>query len=63
MRKKNNTMMTVEEVAKIMGTLPQTIRIGLQRKTFPFGWCIKQNDRYSYYIPRKLFEDYFGRSF
>lgn len=62
MSKKDNIMMTIEEAAKIMKVNPQTIRIGIQRKELPFGWCIKQNNRYSYFIPRKLFEDYFGRS-
>lgn len=53
-------LMPLKDVALKMGVSQQTIRIGLQRKIFPFGWAIKRNHRYSYYIPRKMFEEYFG---
>lgn len=52
--------MTVNEVAKLLGKSPLTIRVGLQQGIFPFGVALKtREDRknYTYIIyPEKVRE-------
>ena len=51
--------MLVQEVAKKMGMNPQTLRLGLRQRLFPFGEAIKTSDnRYTYYLNRERFEKY-----
>lgn len=55
--------MKVTEAAKIMGKDPQFVHIGLQRGLLPFGWAVKMdpnNKRWSYFISRKLFNEFVG---
>lgn len=42
--------MTVKEAAKHMGKTEQFVRIGLQRGVFPWGYAVKIDKHYSYYI-------------
>ena len=53
--------MTPNDAAEALGVSAQTIRIGLQRGIFPFGWAVPTTrNRYSYVISPKLFEEYIG---
>lgn len=56
-----NSRMSVEEAARLMGKRPMFVRVALQRKQVPFGFAIKgEGDRYSYYISKRQFEEYTG---
>ena len=45
---------SVIEAAKKLGMNPQTLRLALQQRLFPFGVAIKTSDhRYTYYINEK----------
>ena len=51
--------MLVTEAAKKMGINPQTLRLGLQQRLFPFVEAIKTSEnRYTYYINRNRLEQY-----
>lgn len=51
--------MLVQEAAKKMGMNPQTLRLGLQQRLFPFGEAIKTSkNRYTYYVNRERLEHY-----
>lgn len=52
---------TIKEASRRMGKSEQFIRIGLQRNKLPFGTAIKNKTKYSYYISRKLFDEYVGK--
>ena len=48
--------MTVEEVACIMGISPPTIRSGLKKQVFPWGYAIEtENGAWVYWINRNKF--------
>ena len=50
------TSMTVQEAARLMGKSQSFIRIGLQRNILPFGFAVKTGkDRYSYFISKEKF--------
>ncbi len=57
-KQKNENRCSVEEVARLMGVHPQTIRIGLRMHAFDWGYAIKtSSNRYTYIINRvKFFE-------
>jgi predicted transcriptional regulator len=52
--------LTVKEVAELLGTTEQTIRVGLQQGVFPFGVAFKRSKKgknYTYVIyPKKVTE-------
>lgn len=48
----------VEEVAKLMQKSPQFVRIGLQKKIFPFGYAVKMSSRWTYHVSKKKFYEY-----
>ena len=55
------TSMTVQEAARLMGKSQSFIRIGLQRNILPFGYAVKTGkDRYSYFISSKKFTETTG---
>lgn len=55
------TSMTVQEAAKLMGKSQSFIRIGLQRNILPFGYAVKTGkDRYNYFISREKFAEATG---
>lgn len=47
--------LTVREVARIIGTSEQTIRVGLQQGVFSWGQAIKSSSKYTYIINREKF--------
>lgn len=49
---------TVEIAARALGCSPQAVRIGLQRKIFPFGEAIKMKSHYTYIIPEVKLANY-----
>lgn len=52
---------TVAEAARLMGVSPQFIRVGLQKKSLPFGSAVSiKGGRYTYHISRVKFEEYMG---
>lgn len=57
-----NKNVKVEEAAKEMGKSQQFIRIGLQRKTLPFGVAEKLSTKYTYYISPVQFYQYIGKT-
>lgn len=50
----------VSEAAKIIGKSQQFVRIGLQRKLFPFGVAIQMSSKWTYHISPKLLKEYVG---
>lgn len=52
----------IEEAAKEMGKSQQFVRIGLQRKTLPFGVAEKLSTKYTYYISPIQFYNYIGKA-
>ena len=53
--------LTPAHVAEILGVSVQTVRVGLQKGYFPFGWAVQTTPRrYTYAISPKLFEEYLG---
>lgn len=55
--------LTPKDVAEALGVSVQTVRVGLQKGYFPFGWAIQTTDRrYTYAISPKLFEEYVGKA-
>lgn len=55
--------MKVDEVAKLLGTTPMTIRIGLQQGIFPFGVAFKtaaNKKHYTYIIYPEKVREYAG---
>ena len=57
-----NRNVKIEEAAKEMGKSQQFIRIGLQRKTLPFGVTEKLSTKYTYYISPIQFYKYIGKA-
>ena len=56
-----NTSITVQDAAKLMGKSQSFIRVGLQRNILPFGYAVKiGKERYSYFISRKKFVELTG---
>lgn len=56
--------MRVEDVAKLLGTTPLTIRVGLQQGKFPFGVAFKINEsskNYKYVIYPEIVRQYCGK--
>lgn len=49
---------TVNQVAKLLGCSPLSIRIGLQRNELPFGTAIKTSSKYTYIIYDKKLKEY-----
>lgn len=50
---------SIEQAAQILDISPQMLRIGLQRKAFPFGTAIKGTGKqYKYYINSVALEKY-----
>lgn len=55
--------MKVDEVAKLLGTTPTTIRVGLQQGVFPFGVAFKTDPskkHYTYIIYPEKLKEYAG---
>lgn len=54
--------LTVAEVAKRLGVNPQTVRIGLQRDLYPFGYAVRSitGNGWRYVIPTQKFNEYMG---
>ena len=51
--------MLLSEAAKEMGMTPQTLRLALQQRLFPFGEAIKTSEkRYTYYVNPERLEKY-----
>lgn len=50
--------LTINDVSSMLGISPQTLRLGLQRKEFPFGTAIKTSNRYTYIIYDKKLKEY-----
>lgn len=52
----------VAEAAKIMGKVPQFIRLAMINKLLPIGLAYKKEDstQYDFYISPKLFYEYTG---
>lgn len=49
----------VSDSAKKLGMSPQTLRLGLQQRVFPFGVAIRTSEkRWTYYINPKALERY-----
>lgn len=51
---------SVTAAAKLMGVSPQFIRIGLQKKMLPFGYAVKFEKAYRYFISAKQFTQHIG---
>lgn len=49
---------TVNQVAKLLGCSPLSIRIGLQRGELPFGTAIKTSSKYTYIIYDKKLKEF-----
>lgn len=54
--------MSVRQAAEEMGKPEQFVLIGLQRGIFPWGYAVKIDKHYSYYINAKRFRETEGVS-
>jgi len=52
--------MTITEAAHAMGKPEQFIRVGLQRGVFPWGYAVKLEKHYSYFINARRFREIEG---
>lgn len=60
-QKYQNSRLSVEEAARLMGKRPMFVRIALRQRQLPFGVALKgTGDKYTYYISKKQFEEYTG---
>lgn len=50
--------LSVPDVARSLGVLPQRLREGLKRRIYPFGYAVEKNGKYKYYISPTQFESY-----
>lgn len=57
---KQENSISVTKAAKLMGVSPQFIRIGLQKKTLPFGYAVKFEKSYRYFISANKFTFHTG---
>ncbi len=57
---KSPNRLSVVDAAALMGVTQQFIRIGLQKNVFPFGYAVKRERRWSYYISPVKFTEYTG---
>ena len=59
----NEHTLSVPELAEIMGRSQQYVRLSIERKELPVGYCIygkKGTKNKSYCISKKLVEDFLG---
>ena len=54
--------MTIAEAAEAMGKPEQFIRVGLQRGVFPWGYAVKLEKHYSYFINARRFREIEGET-
>lgn len=52
--------LTVNEVAKLMETSEQFIRVGLQLGKLPFGYAVKKSSKWTYWISPVKFTEATG---
>lgn len=52
--------LSIKQAAEIMGKSQQFVRLGLQRKEFPFGNAVKLSTKWTYYISPARFYEYVG---
>ena len=57
----NEKKLSVKKVSLLMHKSEQFVRVGLQQQILPFGYAVKLNTRWSYYISPKLFYQYIGK--
>lgn len=51
---------TVSKAASLLNCSEETIRNGLKDNSFPFGFAVKQSDRWTYIITVQKFEETTG---
>ena len=59
--KNKGSKVSVREAAKLLGVTPLFLRVALETKMFPFGFCLKQEEptkKNKYYINRTLLMKY-----
>lgn len=49
--------MSVRQAAEMMGKPEQFIRVGLQQGKFPWGYAVRINKHYSYFINARRFRE------
>lgn len=54
--------MSVRQAAEEMGKPEQWVRVGLQQGAFPWGYAVKVDKHYSYFINAKRFRETEGVS-
>lgn len=52
--------LSIKQAAEIVGKSQQFVRLGLQRKEFPFGTAVKLSTKWTYYISPARFYEYVG---
>lgn len=55
-----NNRLSVKEAARLMGTSPQFIRLGLQQGKLEFGRAVKTSGRWTYWISSEKFTEITG---
>ncbi len=60
---KNETMMTVEECAKVLCMKPQCLRECIENGSFEFGKCMRTNKSKVYKISRPAFMRWYNGEF
>ena len=52
--------MKVKEAARLMGVSEEFIRAGIRQQVFPWGYAVRVNSRFSYWINRRMFLEEMG---
>ena len=53
--------MTIEQASKLIGKSQQWVRIAMQRKIINIGYCIKNGEKWDYYINPTLLYKFIGK--
>lgn len=57
----NENKLTIAEAAELMGVSQQFIRVGLQKRIFPWGYAVQISaKRYTYFISKQKFYEALG---
>lgn len=60
-QKEQPKYMTIEQASKLIGRSPQWVRIAMQRNIINIGVCIKNGEKWDYYINPNLLYKFIGK--
>lgn len=60
-QKEQPKYMTIEQASKLIGRSPQWVRIAMQRNIINIGVCVKNGEKWDYYINPTLLYKFIGK--